>query len=1319
MRRLFTLTLTLLALIPASLFGQSTIRGIVLDSLTQEPLPLATVYVNGTTQGTTTDNDGRFELKDVSFPATVVFSFVGYKTQALDLTRTPGNLTILLKTNDELPEVVVSGKTNKISKKDLEYFKKMFLGEDRWGKRATIKNENVIMADNSLETSYYARRIMKASYSSRNVYTGIEEKYEVFDDSVKVVKKVFNAWAYEPLIIDLPLLGYEVYVDLVYFYVEQTNAVTQCDMLGYFYYRPYSDVSKRQAKSIEENRKKAYYGSSQHFLKSFADNRLTENGYTLTMSEMIVKGKKSIPTSMPVDIGKYSDSKGNMIQIHGLKDKNLRIKYYHCSDGSPMIFDGTGKGISRYWESGITFLEDDCSFTKDGIVRDNSIRFTGDISKRRAAASLPDDYLPPEETSRAYVAESPDHASELIRFADNINQFNSMFPQEKVYLEFDNTAYFQGESIWFKAFVTHATSLERSPSGVLYVDFLAPTGQLILQQKLKIEEGQADGAIPLIDAGTFQTREKQGIVAYPSGFYEIRAYTQNMLDFSPEAIFSRVIPVYTQPKYVGEYDRSHVESNQDNPLVEKLRGKNKEKDNKVNISFYPEGGDLVKGVPCRVAFKATGSDAFGIEGALDVLGVRDSAKTVHDGMGSFIITPTGYCYAEFYPVGSEDKFFFYLPETAGSGYSMISDMLSDSQLQVNIWRTPDRVGEQTALAVTCRGDVIHFEEIKDVENSQLNIDCSDWPIGVCRLTLFNKEGRVLSSRSIFHGNGDLGSPTITVNTDSMSHQSCDKEVVEFTLTDREGNPFRDRFCLSVRDATDYGGGRTDNLQTNLLLSSDLRGYIHDPAWYLESDDEHHREALNLLTLVQGWERYEWQTMTGLTEFEEKHRVEEGLTMNGWILSFTKRDPVSDIGVFANVIPDDDKTLFEGFEYLTDSTGYFGFDLSDFYGKGKFNINLMSTKKDGDPKHEKSKRIRFERADRPAPRPYFKQETDLNHNDHRPYDYKVDYTDFDLTPAQRRRLGRMIDDVDIEEKGEKRRFIDYDTFTSFEAEEDVELELDMGEYTTDVRGYFLERGIRFFGEEEDAEAMSLWDVVSGNDAVNIGENGGNSQGESGGNSQGGSEGGSTGSSSGGRSGGVSIYPFFYVHNASQLLANPPFQIAMSIDMMDVKSIMIYDKPMYPREFRDLIPLAIEWSRKHGGDFPPGVPRRKNKGAVGPIVSSFFFWLELIDERYTLVDIQIKEDRELLFDWEMRDLGRRTTTLKGFTRPVQYYSPEYPDGPIEGKPDYRRTLYWNPNVITDEDGRARVEFYNNSFTRKFTINAAGITASGIPYILNENW
>ena len=603
---------------------------------------------------------------------------------------------------------------------------------------------------------------------------------------------------------------------------------------------------------------------------------------------------------------------------------------------------------------------------------------------------------------------------------------------------------------------------------------------------------------------------------------------------------------------------------------------------------------------------------------------------------------------------------------------MISDMLSDSQLQVNIWRTEDRVGEQTALTVTCRGKVIYFKEIKDLENSQFEIDCSDWPVGVCRMTLFDKEGRILSSRSIFHGSGNLSSPTIAVNTDSMSHQSCDKEVIEFNLTDENGNPFRDRFCLSVRDAADYGSGQTDNLQTNLLLSSDLRGYIHDPAWYLEKDDDEHREALNLLTLVQGWERYEWQTMTGQKEYKEKHRIEEGLSVNGWILSFRKREPLPDMSIYAALMPKKDKTLFESFDYQTDSTGYFGLDLSDFYGEADFTVHLMTTKNNGDSRYVTRKRIRFERAERPEPRPFFKQETDLDHNTLQVPGYETDFTNIGLTAEQRRKLGKMIDDVEIDEDIDKIRFVDYDTFTSFDAEEDAELELDQGEYTTDLEGYLLEKGIRIFYRGSYGNTIEFTSEDEGRKTTFFIWEDEDSH---------------------------VFIPHFYVHNMNNFVDIEDGNI-LRLDMIHVKSIIIYDNPMTLREMSSLTPLENRYHATH-------------------IDTDWSVRVATDMEKYYLIDILVKEDWEWLHNWEIRNLSRRTTTVKGFNKPVQFYSPEYPDGPIEGNVDARRTLYWNPNVITDENGRARVEFYNNSFTRRFNIKATGITVSGTPYILNQIW
>ena len=86
---------------------------------------------------------------------------------------------------------------------------------------------------------------------------------------------------------------------------------------------------------------------------------------------------------------------------------------------------------------------------------------------------------------------------DLLSHVNNVHEFNLSFPQEKVYLQFDNTSYFQGETIWFKAFVVNASTLTRAKSTVLYVDLLSPTGVLLDQQKLKIAAGQADGCFHL------------------------------------------------------------------------------------------------------------------------------------------------------------------------------------------------------------------------------------------------------------------------------------------------------------------------------------------------------------------------------------------------------------------------------------------------------------------------------------------------------------------------------------------------------------------------------------------------------------------------------------------------------------------------------------------------------------------------------------------------------------------------------------------------------------------------------------------------------
>jgi hypothetical protein len=73
--------------------------------------------------------------------------------------------------------------------------------------------------------------------------------------------------------------------------------------------------------------------------------------------------------------------------------------------------------------------------------------------------------------------------------------------------------------------------------------------------------------------------------------------------------------------------------------------------------------------------------------------------------------------------------------------------------------------------------------------------------------------------------------------------------------------------------------------------------------------------------------------------------------------------------------------------------------------------------------------------------------------------------------------------------------------------------------------------------------------------------------------------------------------------------------------------------------------------------------------------------------------------------------RQTTFDGYSPKLEFYAPEYPNGPIEGDVDYRRTIYWNPDVKTNRLGIVDVKFYNNSYSRSLNVSVEGMTDSGV--------
>ena len=328
---------------------------------------------------------------------------------------------------------------------------------------------------------------------------------------------------------------------------------------------------------------------------------------------------------------------------------------------------------------------------------------------------------------------------ELMRFAGNIHQFSSIYPQEKVYLQFDNTSYYQGETIWFKAFVVNASTLQRSKSKVLYVDLLSPEGILLKQQKLLIVAGQADGSFALNDAATLQARDvRGGSLPYPSGFYEVRAYTNYMQNFDSDIIFSRVLAVFDKPKQEGHYydEQPAITPKFTVDLIPVRPAAPKQK--KVNAYFFPEGGHIIMGQPCRVVIKVTGENGLGI----DATGSMDddiSFSTRHDGMGSFVFTPQSRRNSVKITVDGHD-YSYSLPDAEQSGCS-VQAVSDQDKAGFTIYSSSDFISQELGATLTCRGDLVDFAKVTiDGNVTEQTFDLTSAPEGVIRFTLFHQVG---------------------------------------------------------------------------------------------------------------------------------------------------------------------------------------------------------------------------------------------------------------------------------------------------------------------------------------------------------------------------------------------------------------------------------------------------------------------------------------------------------------------------------------------------------------------------------------------------
>ncbi|MET4081940.1 hypothetical protein ABIB40_001891 [Pedobacter sp. UYP30] len=312
---------------------------------------------------------------------------------------------------------------------------------------------------------------------------------------------------------------------------------------------------------------------------------------------------------------------------------------------------------------------------------------------------------------------------------------------------------------------------------------------------------------------------------------------------------------------------------------------------KIDLQFLPEGGHLVNGLKSVVGIKALNEDGKGVDVSGTIFNSKNEKvtefKTVHKGIGKVSFTPSaGESYFATINDVNGNNLHYDLPkiETNGTVMHIESNAAKDSliltiQFSKNLLTTSNYnlVGES-------RGFVSYARAI-DAENTIIKVAKNIFPSGIAHFSLL-KDTTAVNERLVYINQHDNFSLTLT--TDKPIYASRDSIVLNLNVKDNTGVAVNgSSFSVAVTDDAQYKADTLGNnsIATSLLFTSDIKGFVEQPSFYLKDTPES-AEALDNLMLTQGWVGLNWKNV--FTPKPVKFEAEKSIVVTGKVTNANKK-----------------------------------------------------------------------------------------------------------------------------------------------------------------------------------------------------------------------------------------------------------------------------------------------------------------------------------------------------------------------------------------------------------------------------------------------
>ncbi|MES2810287.1 MAG: carboxypeptidase-like regulatory domain-containing protein, partial [Bacteroidota bacterium] len=894
-----------------------------------------------------------------------------------------------------------------------------------------------------------------------------------------------------------------------------------------------------------------------------------------------------------------------------------------------------------------------------------------------------------------------------------------------------------GDTLWFKAYLLDKVNLTGSKmSGLLYVELDTDSAEMVRRISIPIKDGVGWGQIPLTGK------------IFRGGSHVLRAYTKWMQNFGDDYVFTQNVyigipsedtwmvrsatalkrvadknqlsvdiklnradglssPVALKKVEVKIFDEWHYifkeemltgldgsiklsQAIKDKADATRVRvqitslekadnGKvvqiplNINRDQKMDMQFLPEGGKLVSGIKSTIGFKAISEDGKGVA-ALGAIfdGVGNEVvlfTTLHNGMGSFEFTPKAgetYIAKILQPVTKVVA----LPKINPTGTVMrVTNPEQGDNISITLAGLDKMPTDSAAYLIGASRGVIYFSQKLETSKPDIVVAKSLFPTGIARFTLF-KGKTPLNERAVFIDNKDQ--LTINITSNKTNYNKRDSVGLEIEVKDKSGFPVRGNFSLAVTDdmqiRPDSVGN--NNMATSLLLNADLKGYVETPGYYINRKDKKAWQALDNLLLTQGWTGYDWKDVFAPKK-QPRFEAEKEFRLTG-IVSNLSNKPVPN----AEVLISSQKPSFLT-KTITDMDGRYIFTNLPPIDSGSFFIQANNEK----GKARSFGNISVEKFKAPV--------IPMYNTLVMPWYINTDSTQLNFI---KQRIARNKEDLKLtgnvlkEVKIKSKKIIPESFNRNGPGNSDMAFdEADIKASATMNLYDLLKQKLPGVKVTNDRLLPTLkWN----NSYLIVNVDGGG-------------------------------LPIRLDPNSSpeDLIEEMNKFGIVGYKGMEVnyspKNSLVYYEPSWRRTLANLKPAAVvksEDSLRSGyvtSDLPSGAGWYYRAGFRAGYLEARANVYSMDPPPIAVVEITTKNGSGWFFNESPASVTYRPLPVM---HPQQFYSPRYNVVLPVIEPDMRSTLYWAPDVTTDQNGKAKVSFYTSDNKGKYTIKVAGVDAGG---------